>query len=160
MHDRPRSEARVPLTVATAVNSETADKGEWRTDILFMMLAVVANKAIWKALAVKIGVACFLACEVLLEVKQRLWRKDASVKFSHRFWLSHISCNELGSILALHALGGNRIGMVSTSFGVTAPSSAAMPSQVAERTNRFESSIPLILADSNSLFMKCIPPSG
>jgi hypothetical protein len=39
--------------------------------------------------------------------------------------------------------------MVSISFGVTRPSSVAMPSQVAERTKRLARVMPLMVLDSN-----------
>ncbi len=43
--------------------------------------------------------------------------------------------------------------MVSISFGVTAPSGLAIPSQVADRTKRFASFMPLISLLSNNLLM-------
>ena len=43
--------------------------------------------------------------------------------------------------------------MVSISFGVTAPSGVAIPSQVADRTNRFRSFMPLISPLANSILM-------
>ena len=43
--------------------------------------------------------------------------------------------------------------MVSISFGVTAPSGEAIPSQVADRTNRFRSFMPLISLLSNSILI-------
>jgi len=83
VHDRPRSEARVPLAVAAAINHGAVDEGEGWTDIVFVMLAVVANEAFRKTFAVEVAAACFLACELFLEVKQRLWNKTVSVTFGH-----------------------------------------------------------------------------
>jgi hypothetical protein len=43
--------------------------------------------------------------------------------------------------------------MVCVNRGVTAPSSAAMPSQVADRTNRLANRIPFISVDSKRLLI-------
>jgi hypothetical protein len=83
VHDRPRSEARVPLAVAAAVDGGTASEGKGRPSIAFVLLAVVADEAIGEALGVEVGNACFLAREVLLEVGQRLGDTTAPVVFSN-----------------------------------------------------------------------------
>jgi hypothetical protein len=46
-----------------------------------------------------------------------------------------------------------RAAILSISLGVQAPSSAAMPSQVADLTNRFDSFMPLISLASNNLLI-------
>jgi hypothetical protein len=48
--------------------------------------------------------------------------------------------------------------IVSIRFGVTAPSEAAIPSQVADRTNRFDNIMPLIVLPSNNLLISFFAP--
>jgi hypothetical protein len=84
MHDRPSSEARIPLAAAAAVDGGAASKSVGRPSIAFVLLTVVADEAIGEALGVEVGNAGFLIREVLLEVGQRLGNTIAPAAFRYR----------------------------------------------------------------------------
>jgi len=84
MHDRPRSEARIPLAVVASVDSRPTSEGKGWTSVPFVLLTVVADKAIGKALSEEVGDACFLVREALLEFRQRLRDTTAPLAFRHR----------------------------------------------------------------------------
>ncbi len=114
VHDRPGSEARVPLAVAATVDGGTANEGVGRPSIAFVLLTVVTDEAIGEAFGVDRGGRCrFPRSGSAAGSRAESWEHDGSCRVqASATFLTHNSVGARSLMLAMDGLGAIRIGMV------------------------------------------------